>query len=623
MSRQSGIRVLVVVLMCGAFVTGAWADVGSLADTNGQVAAWGDNTYGQLDVPAGAFTAVSGGSGHSVAIRTDGTLAGWGRDIAGETSVPAGTFTAVSAGGHHTLGLRSDGTLAGWGEDFDGQTTVPAGTFTAVAGGWAHSLAIRTDGTLAGWGRSSDGQIDVPSGTFTAVAAAKTSSVGLRTDGTLAGWGNRYWGSAYVPAGTFTHVATAISYGLGIHTDGTLEVWPFTLAAMHEQIYFAPTGTFTGVSAGDQWGLGLRTDGTLTAWGDNWPYADDLVLNVPSGPFVAVEAGSSYGLALRARTSYEDLVVNGNGISDTASWLNRTIAVSGDATIQSTMYTANNPTMAVDDRITLESGGAIEGEGNFLGRFYGNPGSTITATGPMILGRITGIAGFRHDGALNVGAENVLLMDSNVAALRGMTTIAGGQLMSSAGIVLADTGSIDGYGSILGNFTNHGVVTGLGGELLLPGVVNGEGDFLGMVRFTGLYTPGMSPASVTLGDPVFDNTLMMELGGLTQGTEYDHIDILGTATLGGALNVVTIDGFVPQSGNTFDLFDGTLSGTFASVNLPALASGLFWDQSALYTSGILSVYSPGLPTVPVPAPGAAALVLFGLATITGLRRRRS
>jgi hypothetical protein len=63
----------------------------------------------------------------------------------------------------------------------------------------------------------------------------------------------------------------------------------------------------------------------------------------------------------------------------------------------------------------------------------------------------------------------------------------------------------------------------------------------------------------------------------------------GALSIGGALSVSIIDGYVPALGSSFDLLDwGTLSGTFSSLSLPALATGQ-WDTSQLYTTGVLSV----------------------------------
>ncbi|MBI1826403.1 MAG: IPTL-CTERM sorting domain-containing protein [Planctomycetes bacterium] len=95
-----------------------------------------------------------GGADFSLAIRSDGTLAAWGDNTYGQINVPAGTFTAVTAGYYHSLAIRSDGTLVGWGRNDESQVDVPTGTFTAVAAGGYHSLAIRSGPipTVSTWG---------------------------------------------------------------------------------------------------------------------------------------------------------------------------------------------------------------------------------------------------------------------------------------------------------------------------------------------------------------------------------------------------------------------------------------------------------------------------------------
>ena len=55
-----------------------------------ELAAWGANDVGQIDVPTGTFTAVAGGTFHSLAIHGDGTLVGWGDNGLGQLDVPAG-----------------------------------------------------------------------------------------------------------------------------------------------------------------------------------------------------------------------------------------------------------------------------------------------------------------------------------------------------------------------------------------------------------------------------------------------------------------------------------------------------------------------------------------------------
>ena len=74
------------------------------------------------------------------------------------------------------------------------------------------------------------------------------------------------------------------------------------------------------------------------------------------------------------------------------------------------------------------------------------------------------------------------------------------------------------------------------------------------------------------------------------GTQFDQLRVSGQLTLGGTLNVSLINGFAPVAGNSFDILDwSVLSGTFSSIQLPALAGGLSWNTSQLYVTGTLSV----------------------------------
>jgi len=52
------------------------------------------------------FIAIAAGSLHGVALGADGRLVGWGNNVWGQTDVPKGTFIAIAAGYHHGLALR-------------------------------------------------------------------------------------------------------------------------------------------------------------------------------------------------------------------------------------------------------------------------------------------------------------------------------------------------------------------------------------------------------------------------------------------------------------------------------------------------------------------------------------
>jgi hypothetical protein len=132
-------------------------------------------------------------------------------------------------------------------------------------------------------------------------------------------------------------------------------------------------------------------------------------------------------------------------------------------------------------------------------------------------------------------------------------------------------------------------------ELRFEADVSGPGNFLdgGDVRFLGVYSPGTSPATITAeGEVHFGDgaRLIMEIGGTVLNQDYDRI-VMDMDSLygGGTLEVVLINGFEPQLGNTFDLFDGWISSTFAQHSLAALPIGLAWNIDNLYATGEIRV----------------------------------
>jgi hypothetical protein len=122
--------------------------------SNGTVLAWGENSQGQANVPAGlrGVVAIAVGGLHSLALKSDGTVVGWGYNYYGQITIPPDltNVSAVAAGGFyiglggHSLALKSDNTVVAWGDDSEGQTNVPAdltGVIAIAAGGW-HSLVL-------------------------------------------------------------------------------------------------------------------------------------------------------------------------------------------------------------------------------------------------------------------------------------------------------------------------------------------------------------------------------------------------------------------------------------------------------------------------------------------------
>jgi secreted trypsin-like serine protease len=95
--------------------------------------------------------AIAGGGFHSLALRANGTVVAWGDNTYGQTNVPADltNVVAIAGGGYYSLALQANGTVVAWGDNTYGQTNVPADltNVVAVAGGYLHSMALENDGS--------------------------------------------------------------------------------------------------------------------------------------------------------------------------------------------------------------------------------------------------------------------------------------------------------------------------------------------------------------------------------------------------------------------------------------------------------------------------------------------
>ena len=223
-------------------------------------------------------------------------------------------------------------------------------------------------------------------------------------------------------------------------------------------------------------------------------------------------------------------------------------------------------------------------------------------------------------------ATGMIAVRSSALRFKGGLTNSG-QISAASGDAdlfgdVSNTGTIGIGGSaevsLVGDLVQNGTLNILSGaRLVVYDDFSGTGGCTGggTLEVLGTLSIGSSPAVVT-----FDGNValgggcetIMELGGTGAG-EYDAMKVSGELSLGGDLRVVLIDGFTPDMGDIFTLFDvaslgGTLTGEFSSLELP---EGIDWDTGDLYSTGTLSV---------VPEPGTLALLAVGGLAL--LRRRR-
>ncbi|WP_395753441.1 cadherin-like beta sandwich domain-containing protein [Prosthecobacter sp.] len=346
--------------------------------SDGTLAAWGGNSNSQLgngtttgtSVPVAVTTlgtplagktvvAVSAGAYHNLSLCSDGTIAAWGYNFYGQlgnnssadSSIPVAvttagtplagkTVVAVSAGTYHSLALCSDGTLLTWGANFYRQLgnasstsssvpvavsttgTILAGkTVVTLAAGGYHNLVLCSDGTLAAWGSDIYGELGDNSTQFSSIpimvnmsgalagktvvslSAGNSLSLARCTDGTLAALGFNLYGqlgnnstaSSPIPVavstssigtgGQFIHVAT------GKDSNDTL-----ALAALP-----VPATTFT-LAATSITGTSAVLNGSVNANGSAADVSFDYGLTTAYGMTVAASPSVVTGAAGTAVT---------------------------------------------------------------------------------------------------------------------------------------------------------------------------------------------------------------------------------------------------------------------------------------------------------------------------------
>jgi len=286
---------------------------GCALKTGGVAFCWGDNSYGQLGVPAASAPCPAGGNGGSCSptpVAVSGGL----------------TFTQLAAGYSTTCGIATGGRVWCWGTNtlggqLGGGPRQPVGTtfpapqavggqllFTRLAVGTNHSCAIATDAHAYCWGYNANGELglapdtaksclkslttappsydcrDVPTAvsgtqTFTSVGVGNGFSCALATDGGAWCWG--YNGGGYLGLGT---------------ADGTVHPTPTAVVGGLK---------FTQLSVGPDATCGVTSAGRLYCWGAV-TFRGQTDASVPQPiddphTFVAVTVGSVDACAIDTR----------------------------------------------------------------------------------------------------------------------------------------------------------------------------------------------------------------------------------------------------------------------------------------------------------------------------------
>lgn len=595
---------------------GSMQDLGTLGGSNSL--AYGINAAGQVV----GYSSTSSGVNHAFlyangTMQDLGVLSGSGNSRAyaiNNTGQVVGYSNATAASGIHAFlysgGVMQDlGTLGGsssgaYGINASGQVVGYASTTGNVANhAFLYSGGVMQDlGTLGGSESRALGIND-------AGIVVGFSSTGSQNHAFLYSGGGMHDLNVLASTGwTFTNAGAINSFaqiaGYGTH-NGSTEAFRLTLHPDWQggngnwssagNWNFAGMGSL-GISPGLPHDVAIAPTASATVYGPSDATVNSLAISAGAGQLATLNLNSGSVTAVNGTILGNNATVTGNG------------------------RLAGNLAIGSGGRVLVGNGQSMQLAGNVANSGRIDAQSTSSRSNLEIGGTL-----------INAAGSEVNLMNADVYA-HGGTTNAGRisvtGLSSVAGTV-ANSGQVNVSGTagdaiFWDNFVNNGTVNVTSGSTAtFFGLVSGSGGFLGAgtKHFAGGMAPGLSPGLMTLGGSIVfsGGTLTMELGGLLPGSGHDKLVFLpgSTVTLAGiGLNVEYWGGWTAGAGQTYDLFDWSgLSGTFSSVALPALASGLAWNTSALYTTGEISVAA-------VPEPGTWMMLLAGFGLLGFAARRR-
>lgn len=429
-----------------------------------------------------------------------------------------------------------------------------------------------------------------------------------RTGGVFAAANASLLGSAFPPgpAGVFKNAGTLLKQGGGeyrlearLTNAGFVNVTSDTLRLVDAQVQVVThTGTFAVAPAST-----LILDGLK----NNFAAASSIdvsgTLRLINGAAGIVRGGYSGSGLIDLNQAGLDFEHPGGTATlnylnlDANSWLRGSnditvtghMTIAGQALVEGTSSNTNTLNLAPGATLLInQSGGLrfrtlnnygsivlaagqcfnVSNDAVFNNRATGTYSVTVGQMGACLPGTTPGAqfnnqGRFTKDGASQFSFYGGLnLHNSGAFDLNGGTTTIGGAFEQTAGETLLRNAATLARGvGVSGDFVfNGGALRGTGTlDFAFANTVQNNGavvDPIGLLTITdGGYQQGSA------------GSLQIDLGGLTPNTQYDVLNVSGQAVLNGRLILSATNGFLPASGDVFNVLTyGSRSGEFATVD---------------------------------------------------------
>ncbi len=556
--------------------------------------------------PAYFQTTTGGSIVNNGAIAADGAGGG-----SGSVSIVASSFTnnaSLQVSNGETLNLGGSGIA--W--------TNPAGVISDSGG------ILNLGGTFM---PSDVGTFQRTGGTVNLVGTLNNSSgPGLMLNSTSGPWnltGGTINGGIVTTSGNNDLVGTSTGGTLnGVTFNGLLDLMTNNVANV----------TVTG---------GLVLNGVINVGGANPSFADSLTFSGTQ----SVTTTSTGNMVLGSSTLNSVVIPAGTTLTVAAG-----ITIDGQSGIIGTgtpayFQTTTGGSITNNGTIAADGGGAITvmGDTNYGGgtltggTWKASGGGTLRLLGANIS---TNAATIVVDGA----ASHVYSDNATTNALAAFTTNAGagsftiqngfnlntGTAFTNSGLVTIGTGST----LTVSTYQNQGggntilqggalSATTSPGVTIQGGTLSGSGTVNAAVSNAGVVSPGATtPGRITINGAYTQTSagsLNVKIAGrTTAGVDYDQLAISGTATLGGAINVTVMNGFMPQPGDQYQIMTfASSSGDFATKNGFNLGGGKALSEQFSPSNLALTVSQTaalsGLPVVN----GSSAVINIVSATGNG------